>query len=168
MASNSVIKVSGINVVIRNANRLDKNTAMRAARGLKTGAVHIQRKSLAIVPVWRGELKGAWGIIPVGGTGFNTVLRIGYEGKEYAVYAHEIPPDSGGRHGTGNKHGASFNKKHAARIAAAKEAFKGTGKKDRYYFNRGVNQQYKFLETPLRTERTEVIRIVQRAARVRP
>jgi hypothetical protein len=93
--------------------------------GLKQVAEFILNESRTIVPVDTSSLKQSSRVIMEQGFGFDTVYRVGYgipgevyavdvnerTGKvvekvpyDYALYVHNIPPNSGGRWGTGNKH----------------------------------------------------------------
>jgi len=145
MATPKLATLTGIDVVVRNMDLFSKRQAMRASRALKLGAVHVERKSLEIVPVDTGNLKGSWRITNVGGTGFKTVLRIGYIGVEYSIYVHEDMD---------KKHGKEYNIKYAKEIAAG------------LTHSRGEKQQAKFLEVPLRNERRAFLKLVYRELKI--
>ena len=145
MATPKLATLTGIDVVVRNMDLFSKRQSMRAARALKLGAVHVERKSLEIVPVDSGNLKGSWRITNVGGTGFKTVLRIGYIGVEYSIYVHEDEI---------KRHGKEYNVHYAAQIAAG------------LTHSRGEKQQAKFLEKPLRDERRAFLKRVHRELKI--
>ena len=151
-----IVKITGINTVIRNLTKAKKNIAAGVGRGLKKGGLHLQRKSQEIVPVDWGDLKGSSFCRNVGGTGFDTDIVVGYgsEACNYAVYVHED---------LNKAHGAVFNAKYAEEIAGGKMTYKGKKKKPKA--NRGEKQQAKFLERPAREERRIIIRIIQREAK---
>jgi hypothetical protein len=89
--------------------------AFGAAGGEVTGLVANALKEEAdeaflltqqVVPVRDGVLKSS-GLVEtavIRGTSVETSIRYGGGGADYAIYVHEIPPNSGGRWGTGNKH----------------------------------------------------------------
>lgn len=119
-------------------------TSKGLRRGLKKAGLALQRESMKIVPVQTGNLRNS-AFTRAEGSGFQTAVVVGYTAK-YALFVHEI---------IGNAHGADFNKKHASKISAAK----GAGRK--VWFNRGVDQQAKFLEKPLREHRDHLMDIVE-------
>ncbi len=132
---------------MRNLGKANSRIAAGIARGLKKGGLHLQRKSMDIVPRDLGVLAGSSFVRNVGGRGFDTDIIVGYgsEGANYAVFVHED---------LNKVHGAVFNVKHAKEIAA------GTMR------NRGENQQAKFLEKPARDERRAILKIIHREARI--
>lgn len=126
-------------------NRLERHSRklVKAERkGLKKAGGWLQAESQQIVPVWTGNLRGSAFTRSLG-TLFKPVVEVGYEAA-YAIYVHENPNAA---------HGAEFNTKHATKIAA------NPGHK--YYFNRGANQQYKFLERPFREGQATIQRIIR-------
>ena len=142
-----ILKITGINTVIRNLGKAKGVLGTGVARGLKKGGLHLQRKSDEIVPVDLGDLKGSSFCRNIGGRGFDTDIVVGYgsEACNYAIYVHEDLDKA---------HGKAFNIKYAKEITA------GTMP------NRGENQQAKFLERPAREERKRIVRIIQREARI--
>jgi len=122
------------------------NVTMGSAvrRGLKRAGLYLQRKSQEIVPVHKGNLKASAGTRATG-TGWNTDVVVFYTAA-YAVYVHER---------TDVAHGKEFNIKHADEIASAH-----TPAQRKVWFNRGENQQAKFLETPARTEKPMLLKII--------
>jgi hypothetical protein len=96
-------------------------------------------------------LKASWGIRKEG-SGLKTNVTIGYFGVAYAAYVHEIPNPP-------HAHGREFNIKHAAEIEAAKGTPLGTAQGGMFY--RKPEEQWKFLEQPVREHRQEVLKIVR-------
>lgn len=119
-------------------------TSKGLRRGLQKAGLALQRESMKIVPVQTGDLRES-AFTRTEGEGFGTRVVVGYTAK-YALFVHEI---------LDNAHGAEFNRKHASKIAAAR----GAGRK--VWFNRGVDQQAKFLEKPLREQRDRLMDIVE-------
>lgn len=161
--------VEGLNVVARNLKLFaDQTLPRKMARGLKKAGGYLQRASQRIVPKDEGNLHDT-AFTRAEGSGLDVVVTVGYT-AEYAVYVHEIPPPSSLRqyvvrdrarsqawHAMGAgaatrsrtaAHGEAFNEKHAKEIARGAE------------HSRKPGQAWKFLETPMRTERAEMIRIV--------
>jgi len=117
-----------------------------AGRGLKKGGLFLQRESQKIVPRQLGNLANS-AFTRSQGSGLQTDVTVGYT-AEYAAYVHEDLDKA---------HGKEFNVKHADEIAnASKKARTAAGG----LFNRGEEQQAKFLETPARTKRTEMLAII--------
>jgi len=92
---------------------------------------NIYRESQLLVPVRTGRLKKSGrrtiakkilikyeGSVEYGNLG----TTLNSSGRDYAIYAHEIPPNSGGRHHTGNKHKAPTSYKYLFRPAHAEFA----------------------------------------------
>lgn len=144
-----VVEFKGVDKVIRNLRRSVRVTGASLGRGLKEAGLYLQRESQKIVPVHTGDLKGSAFTRNVGGAGFDTDIIVGYTAG-YAVYVHEDLEKA---------HGRAFNVKHAAEIAGA-----STKAQKKLWFNRGENQQAKFLEMPARQQRKELIRIIRREA----
>lgn len=145
-----VVEFKGVDKVISNLRRSSTVTARGLARGLTEAGRYLQRESQKIVPVHTGALKGSAFTRNVGGPGFDTDIVVGYT-VGYAVYVHEDLEKA---------HGKLFNIKHAFEIAGAR-----TKAQRKLWFNRGENQQAKFLEMPARQQRKELIRIIRREAR---
>ncbi len=128
--------------------KLDK-VADKVGKGLGIGLRRcgriLLRKSKALVPVDIGNLKAS-GDVRVEGTGFETVVRVGYTAG-YAMYVHE---DLDAAHGT------AYNEKYADEIAAAK-----TPEQKAKWHPRGPDQQAKFLEQPYRESKAEFIGIIK-------
>jgi hypothetical protein len=118
-------------------------TAKGLRRGLLKAGLALQRESMKIVPIQTGNLRNS-AFTRSEGSGFQTVVIVGYTAK-YALFVHEI---------LDNAHGQEFNKKHADRISRAKGAAR------KVWFNRGIDQQAKFLEKPLREQHDRLMHIV--------
>ena len=144
----SLVKLSGVGLVVKNLAKTGKRLAKGTERGLKKAGLHLQRESMKIVPVQFGNLKASAFTRNIGLGGFKTDIIVGYTAS-YAVYVHENPNAA---------HGKAFNAKHASMISARSGSVKSG------LFNRGENQQYKFLEKPAREERGVMIRIIKREA----
>jgi len=143
-----VVEVKGIGAILKNMDKHKKSVGSAFATGLKTAGLFLQGESQAIVPFQLGELHGSAFTRNVGGKGFDADVVVGYTAK-YAPFVHENLDAA---------HGKEFNIIYAEAIAAAVGTKKGTAKGG--MFNRGENQQAKFLETPARNKRKEIIQIV--------
>ena len=141
------VTVTGLNVVLRNLKAAKPTLGAKVGRNLKRAGLFLQRESQKIVPVHKGPLKASAFTRNVGGTGWATDIVVGYTAK-YAVYVHENLTTA---------HGRRFNIKHADKIASAT-----TKAQRKIWFNRGVNQQAKFLEQPMRMKRRELMAIIHR------
>lgn len=150
--------------------RLEKAGARiqsRAERGLIDAGSFLQGESMKIVPVQTGYLRASAFVRKVG----PGHVIVGYAAA-YAAYVHENPNAA---------HGQAFNIKHAERISRANTRLTFTegeplqsgvtrrvsgqksGTRRSTYFNRGPNQQYKFLEKPARERRDDMLRIIRDA-----
>lgn len=148
----TILYLEGVDSVLKNVNRASMKMAKAAEKGLLTAGAHLRNESLKIVPVQMGNLAAsAYAPRNVGGKGFMADVVVGYT-AEYAVWVHEIPNPP-------HAHGKEFNVKHAAEIAAAKGTAKGTAKGG--MFNRRPDEQWKFLEKPMRTERRNILQIIR-------
>ena len=145
--------IQGLNKVISNLKKAKGTIGRDIGRGLKRGGLYLQRKSMGFVPVQLGVLKASSFCRNVGGMGFDTDVIVGYTAN-YAVYVHED---------LNKAHGMQFNEKYAAEIAAAQGTPRGTAQGG--MFQRGKDQQAKFLERPAREERGAIILIVQNEAK---
>lgn len=147
-------KVQGIREIKQALDKIQHIHAQGLARGLMRAGLWLQRESMLLVPVLTGQLKNSANTRQEGG-GFEVSVVVSY-GTEYAVYVHEDMEAA---------HGAAFNAKYADKIAwAARSRSKLARKARKYYFKRGENQQAKFLETPLRTGRDKMRRMIVDAA----
>ncbi len=138
--------ISGIDEIIRNLKKIDTQIARGVARGLKKGGLLLQRESMKIVPVDKGNLRGSAFTRNVGGSGFDTDIVVGYSAG-YAVYVHEDLEAA---------HGEAYNVKYAGQIADSRN--KG-------FRSRGPNQQAKFLEQPARDLKPTILKIIHQEAK---
>ncbi len=145
--------VTGLEKVLKNLDRANVKIGQAVHRGLVKGGLLLQAKSMDIVPVQLGTLKASCFTRNVGGNGFAADIVVGYT-TDYAVYVHEDLTKA---------HGKEFNVKHAEEIAAAAGTKMGTAKGG--MFPRGENQQAKFLERPMREQRTTILKIIADEAR---
>ena len=155
MAGASMIKVTGISKLMSNIDKMDKMMGAKAARGLNLASVLVARESLKIVPVQIGNLKGSW-FRRREGMGFQTTYHFGYTAK-YAVFVHEVENAT---------HGAAFNALHAAEIAHAKSKGLKSSTAKGGMFNRGENQQWKFLEKPIRDNKQMLLSIIYKEMKI--
>jgi len=80
--------VIGLNGVITNIKGEKSRLAAGCARGLKKAGLMLQRESVYLVPVDFGPLKAS-AYTRAEGTGFNTVVAVGYTAS-YALRVHEL------------------------------------------------------------------------------
>ena len=132
------MQLKGVKEVLANFTLADKRVKAGAEIGLVKGGQHLVRESMKIVPVDKGNLRASV-FIRKFGFGTKTDVQVGYTAK-YAVYVHEM---------LDRLHGLAYNIKYAAQIA--------TGK----MHDRGPNQQAKFLEKPMKIERSAILGIVR-------
>ncbi len=137
-------QITGLKLIIRKMTAAKAKTGDDVARGLKKAGLFLQGKSEDVVPVQLGTLKNSAFCRNVGGSGVKTDITVGYTAG-YAAVVHEDLEKA---------HGKDFNVKHAVEIKAAK----GTAKSG--MFKRGENQQAKFLESPAREFRKEILKRV--------
>lgn len=151
------IKITGMEKVLRNLRGIKGNIGRGAERGLTKAANVIMRESLKIVPVQTGNLKGAWFIEKEPGmSGLKTCIWLGYRGVEYAAWVHEIPGEDITSPVT---HGKFFNIKHAEDIRKAAGTWRGTAAGG--MFKRKPEEQWKYLETPLRENLDNIVKMVR-------
>jgi hypothetical protein len=135
------MELDGVRAMIRSMHRSEKAIGAAAQKGMKKGANHLRDESLKIVPIESKELRDSCEKPKnVGGRGLKADYIVQYE-AEYAVWVHEIPNPP-------HAHGRDFNIKHAADIAAGK------------YKAKRPDEQWKFLEKPMRTERDAILKII--------
>jgi len=119
--------------------------------GLKKAGLFLLRKSQEIVPVWRGPLKASGRTMNIGGKGYSADVVVAYgAGAGYAPVVHEDLT---------KVHGAAFNRRYTQEIRSA-----NTPEQKAYYFNRGENQQAKFLEKPARIYRPLLLALIYKDA----
>jgi len=150
------IEVKGVNALVRNLRRYHTVTKQKADRGLKKASLYIQRESQKIVPVQIGNLKASWEIRKKG----ELYYEMGYYGGShpdwYAAYVHEIP---GIDLMSPVTHGRLFNIKHANDIIAAKGTKWGTAQGG--MFPRKPQEQWKYLETPIKNNIDNILKIIK-------
>jgi len=139
-----MVKVTGAKEIIKRLQQANVQLGSDVERGLKKAGLFLQRKSQEIVPVQSGNLKDSAGTKALGSGWFTDVIV--YYTALYAVYVHER---------TDLAHGVEFNIKHAEEIATAH-----TKAQKKIWFNRGENQQAKFLERPAREHRLAILAII--------
>ena len=144
-----VVKVKGVQHVLRNMTGARATIGHGLERGLKKGGSLLQAESQKIVPVQLGDLQGSAFTRQLG-SGLRTDVVVGYT-TEYAAYVHEDPDKA---------HGREFNRKHAAEIAHAKENNLKAATAQGGMFERGENQTFKFLEKPAKSERKKILAII--------
>ncbi len=129
--------VKGVNEVIHNLRKTEKNHGVGVERGLKKGGLLIQRESQLEVPRDLGVLANS-AFTRAQGKGFDCSVIVGYTAG-YAIYVHENLDAA---------HGTEFNEKYAAEIAAGIED------------NRGPRQKAKFLEDPANANAGRVVKFI--------
>ena len=147
---NVVLEVKGINKLVKNLAKTRKNIGRKTTQGLVKAGYFIQRESQKIVPVQIGNLKASAFVRKK----TPTHIEVGYESGNFNYFAwvHEIPNPP-------HAHGREFNIKHAAEIRAAAGTWKGTAEGG--MFKRGPNEQYKFLEKPIRDNHDKILKIIR-------
>lgn len=145
------LEVTGVNKLVSNLLKVKRNIGRGVERGFVKSALFLMRESLKIVPVQIGNLRGSWDVRKHG-SGLRVDVEFGYFGVAYAAYVHEIPNPP-------HAHGQEFNIKHAAEIAAAKGTPRGTAAGG--MFNRKPEEQWKFLERPIREHTTDILDIIK-------
>jgi len=140
-----IVSIQGVEDVRRNMKRAIASQAAAFERGLKRAGLFIQNESTDIVPVQLGVLKAS-AYTRAKGKGFKTTVFVGYTAA-YAIYVHENPFAT---------HGEVYNMKHKERLAHARVTTVKSGN-----FQRGENQQYKFLEVPVKRKQAEILEIIK-------
>jgi hypothetical protein len=135
------VEIRGLGKLVETINRLQHRHQYGIHMGLKQAGAYLLREANKIVPVEFGPLRAS-GFVRADGFGADTVVWVGYT-MWYAVIVHEVAHLA---------HGAVYNAKYAREIAL------GIRK------SRGPNQQYKFLEKPLRQNRHILAAIVAASA----
>jgi len=146
-----MIQVKGVPQLMKNLQLAKGTMLIKAGVGLYKAGLFLQRESQKIVPVQKGELKNSaftrrFNI----GMGLAAYVIVGYTAP-YTVYVHEDMDKA---------HGGAFNIKHADEIAHAKANKLKASTAEGGMFNRGENQQAKYLESPARTKRIEMLAII--------
>lgn len=145
------LEVKGVTKLVSNLLKVKRNIGRGVERGFVKSASFLMRESLKIVPVQLGNLRGSWDVRKHG-SGLRVVVDFGYFGTAYGAFVHEIPNPP-------HAHGREFNIKHAAEIAAAKGTPRGTAAGG--MFNRKPEEQWKFLERPIREHTTDILNIIK-------
>ena len=140
------LKITGMQSVMSKLTKATSNINSALSRGLVKGGHFLQRESQKIVPVDTGNLKGSaftrklnWDHVLVGYTAL------------YASFVHEDLTKA---------HGKAYNMKMQGRGI---ERMFNSGRQNKflnYSKLRGENQQAKFLETPMKSKRSEILRII--------
>lgn len=149
----NLCEVKGVKSMLQKLRQREKVHRKAIAAGLGGGSLFLQRESQKIVPVQLGNLKNSAGSrveVSAGGS----ISAIVFYTAAYAVFVHENPDAA---------HGRDFNQKYSSEIASSKGSKQGTARGG--LFNRGPNQQYKFLERPAREKRKEIVLIVYTLAK---
>jgi hypothetical protein len=155
-------QVKGLDVLLTRLETARKRIKSRVQVALNRAGVRLLRESNDIVPVQIGNLKASkfvrmredlarGGIAPT---------QVGYTAA-YAIFVHE---------NLAAAHGRAYNEKHMLRIIKSVDATgKRTSKRKHTArsgnFFRGPDQQAKFLETPFRRLKDQLIRDVQEASK---
>jgi len=99
------VRLIGLDKVLQLA---DSGPGLRPVieRAVVAEANTVLNESKKIVPVATGNLRASGKVEDPQSMGTRTTVEITYGGAAapYALYVHEIPPNSGGRWGTGNTH----------------------------------------------------------------
>jgi hypothetical protein len=140
-----MLKVTGVKNVIAGLRTGTARFDEGLKRGLWAAGLFLHRESVKIVPVQTGNLKNSGFVFSVGK---GHVVAVGYS-ADYAAYVHENLEAA---------HGAEYNIKHADEISRAKADKRSTAESGN--FNRGENQQAKFLENPAKENRDEILRLI--------
>ena len=136
----SMVVVTGVKAVIGKMKAYDIKAQNQLKVRLLIAAKLLKRESMKIVPRDKGHLIGSayHRLIPAG---WLSDAIVGYT-AEYAVYVHEDLDKA---------HGAAYNKKYAKEIA---------NQKDKYHKAKRPDEQAKFLERPVRNNRSRILRIL--------
>ena len=147
-----IARMTGIKSVLAKLNKATDDYSRNIRRGLVKGGLHLQAKSQEIVPKQLGVLSASAFTRDIGNA-LHPDIIVGYT-ADYAVFVHEDLE---------KRHGQAFNQYYATEIANAEGTSSGTAKGG--LFNRGENQQAKFLEKPARDERGAIFAIIQRESK---
>ena len=146
-----MLKLRGVQTLFARLKNRATGFNRRMTNGLKLGGTYLLSLSQGeLVPICFGFLKIS-GYCYVDRPNSSKVrVIVGYS-ESYAIYVHENQEAA---------HGAEFNIKHAAEIANAH-----TPAQKRVWFERGPNEQYKFLEKPMREHRQEILALIRMGAK---
>ncbi len=100
------VRVKGLAPLMAAFTAAGNDAPKFAARALYEEAQEAFAISQTLVPVDMGVLRASGQVhFPVmSGTKAMVMITYGGPAASYAIYVHEIPPNSGGRWGAGNKH----------------------------------------------------------------
>jgi hypothetical protein len=155
---------TGANEVAKELDLTNKKAILGFARGLKAAGEWLLARANELVPVQFGNLKASGFVRNMGGRGLDTDVVVGYTAA-YAVYVHENLEAA---------HGKAFNIKYAKQIAAHSRTISRGPRKGQVvlptvksgWAPRGENQQAKFLETPMRNERQNMMDLIYKEATI--
>jgi hypothetical protein len=107
------VQLVGMDEVIDMTKRIDGGEAV-LAQAMYAEATVILNESKRIVPVETGNLRASGRVERPKTSNGEASVEITYGGAAapYALYVHEIPPNSGGRWGTGLTHAAGKSYKY--------------------------------------------------------
>lgn len=134
-------RVKGLRKFLTRVNKIRKRHKRQIRIALEKCGTLLLSESLREVPILTGNLART-GHVRREGTGFNTVVYVGY-GTDYGIYVHED---------LNKAHGTAFNIKYAEQIRRSKT--KG------YYFYRRPTEKAKFLEDPFKRNKRRFNRII--------
>jgi hypothetical protein len=102
---NVSVELKGMDKLISALQR-EKKLAPILEKAVYTEANTVLNESKKIVPVDTGNLRASGKVENPKTTSGNTLVEVTYGGAAapYALIVHEVPPNSGGRWGTGMKH----------------------------------------------------------------
>lgn len=99
------VKVKGLDPLNEAFKLAGRDAPIYGQQALFEEAQEAFRLSQQVVPVDTGVLRASGNVTQYRrGNVAHAWIRYGGAAASYAVYVHEIPPNSGGRWGTGNKH----------------------------------------------------------------
>lgn len=134
----NISTITGLTDVLKNMQAKQAAMAAGCNKGLRKAGLLLQGASQKLVPVEFGILKAS-AFTRAAGTGFNTVVIVGYTAK-YALYVHEL---------------VGMKLKGQARTPNPPH-------KGKYWDPQG-RAQAKFLEAPARAMRPELSKIIEDA-----
>lgn len=158
MIRRNVSYLEGMKSIVANLNHASKKVQNAVEIGLRQGAEYLKDESLKLVPTQMGDLRDSVQVKNVGGKGFETDMSVSYGNAkvDYAVWVHEIPNPP-------HAHGEAFNIKHAEDFEKYAGTYKGS--KAGGMFPRRPEEQFKFLERPMREGRDAIFRILGNAVK---
>jgi hypothetical protein len=142
--------ITGVPELVEKLIKIQNEKMSLIRQNMREAGKHLLRESQKIVPVQLGNLKASGFVQDVTTRKDAPDVIVGYTAS-YAVYVHENIEAT---------HGEEFNEKHAEEISHAKEAGLKSVTARGGMFNRGSNQQAKFLERPMRVEGPRMLKII--------